>query len=517
MKAARSFCTRTPKGFVPWPFKYRQELSCEVSALTSKGLGVCRVALEEESSRVAGKEHRTWVVMVPWVLPGELVRVGVFRNHTSWSEADLLAVETPSPHRIVPPCPHFGACGGCQYQHIDLAEQRRLKSVQVADALKRIGGPAVLDAAREVVCCTADGEAISVPAARGAAGNGYGYRTKLTPHHHGNRSFGSGNGVNSGVNSKIATTMAIGFNRVRSPLPGCGGRGLVDVPRCEIAHEAINAALPEVRKREITRVQASADTAADGTTRKRGRRRRGNGATLLLRAHAPSEDDAATMMVCTDHSEVVTQVLHLRAIHDQNCSTNAKASTTQLLRLRHRAGDFFQNNSVATEMLVDFVREHATVHAAGTALLVDCYSGSGMFALACAPYFPQVIGVEVAASAVEMARDNAALNGIDNARFIAADATALFAELPSETGPVTAILDPPRAGCDEQFLRQLLHLKPHRVIYISCNPATQARDAQQLVQGGYSIVAVQPFDMFPHTRHIECVIVFECPVANVVS
>ena len=506
---ARSFCTRTPKDFVPWPFAYRQELSCEVSALTSKGLGVCRVAVEPDVS--GGGENlsrRTWVVMVPWVLPGELVRVGVFRNHSSWSEADLLAVEAPSPHRVVPPCPHFGACGGCQYQHIDLAEQRRLKSLQVADTLERIGGPAVFDTVKEALGHTGDGT-VAVPVARGESGDGYGYRTKLTPHHNGNRASGAGDGA--GTND---AAVAIGFNRARSPLPGSGGRGLVDVPRCEIAHDAINAALPEVREREHARMQASADSATSSGKRNRGRRRRGKGSTLLLRAHMPSGGDAAAMAVCTKHSEVVTQVLRLRAIRAKSCSVDAEADATQLLHLRHRAGDFFQNNSAATEMLVDFVREHAMVHATDDALLVDCYSGSGMFALACAPYFPQVIGVEVAASAVEMARDNAVLNSVSNARFVAADATALFAELPLETGPMTAILDPPRAGCDEQFLVQLLDLQPRRVIYISCDPATQARDAQRLVQAGYSIVAVQPFDMFPQTRHIESVIVFDCPATK---
>jgi len=143
--------------------------------------------------------------------------------------------------------------------------------------------------------------------------------------------------------------------------------------------------------------------------------------------------------------------------------------------------------------------------------LVDCYCGSGLFAISAALHFDTVVGIEINNKAVKEATDNAVANNITNCQFQAATAEAIFADIqdfPRDT--TTVILDPPRKGCSEDFLAQLYKFAPRRIVYMSCDPTTQARDAQGIVgTGGYTITSVQPFDLFPQTRHIECLMIFE--------
>ena len=136
---------------------------------------------------------------------------------------------------------------------------------------------------------------------------------------------------------------------------------------------------------------------------------------------------------------------------------------------------------------------------------MDAYCGSGLFALAAARAFERVAGVEISATSVDFARENAAANGIANATFLAADAGAIFAGLDFSASDTVVLIDPPRRGCDEIFLRQLFAFGPRTVIYVSCDPATQMRDLRQFFTAGYRLSRVQPFDLFPQTRHLECV------------
>jgi 23S rRNA (uracil1939-C5)-methyltransferase/tRNA (uracil-5-)-methyltransferase len=173
------------------------------------------------------------------------------------------------------------------------------------------------------------------------------------------------------------------------------------------------------------------------------------------------------------------------------------------LSLQFAAGDFFQNNPFLLPRLVDHVAREAA--AGGARFLVDAYCGSGLLGLAAAPRFERVVGVEVSASAVRWARDNAARNGRTNCEFIAADAGAVFAGLPFAGADTAVIVDPPRKGCDGAFLAQLAAFAPRTVVYVSCNPETQARDIATLRASGYDCLRMQPFDMFPQTRHVEAV------------
>jgi len=422
------------KKFNAHPFAYHQEIELEIATLTNHGLGLGRVRLGEEGSEVrrpvrqspgdggglAEQDGGGWVVMVPFTLPGEKVRARVYRNHKNYSEADLVAILQPAAGRVAPRCPLFGRCGGCQYQHLAYAEQLAWKRRQVAELLEHMAG--LIFAVEPVVGSPRE----------------YGYRSKLTPHFAAPGAF------------------PIGFLRQGSRFE------IVDVPRCEIATEAINARLGEVRA-------AVREKAAAGAFER--------GATLLLR-------DAGGA-VTTDFSAVVTEEVGA-------------------LRLRFLARDFFQNNPFILPAFVEHVRREAA--ASGARFLADCYCGSGLFALSAAGSFEWVAGVELSGTSIAFARENAAANGIANATFVASDAAALFAGLDFPAAETVVVIDPPRKGCDESFLHQLFAFRPRAVVYVSCDPATQMRDLRHFIAAGYRVAKVQPFDLFPQTRHLECVI-----------
>lgn len=240
---------------------------------------------------------------------------------------------------------------------------------------------------------------------------------------------------------------------------------IVDVPHCPIATPAINEALPEVRLK-IRK------------TTPKGKKKRG--ATLLLRETMEG--------VVTDETEYVTERVGNRVF-------------------QFKAGEFFQNNPFILPAFADYVTASAAI---GTRYLIDVYCGAGLFSLCAADRFERVMGIEVSAAAVTLADSNAALNRIKNAEFRNGEAEAIFDEVVGFPGDETSvIIDPPRRGCDEAFLRQLMTFAPRRIVYVSCDPSTQARDLKILQEGHYWIVEIQPFDLFPQTRHIENVAVLE--------
>ena len=234
---------------------------------------------------------------------------------------------------------------------------------------------------------------------------------------------------------------------------------IIDVPQCTIAMKTINDALPEIR----------AGIHAKAHSFKRG-------STILMRA---TGDRVETDFRATA-SERVGEL------------------TFQFL-----AGDFFQNNPYILPAFTGYVAQQAA--ADGVRFLVDAYCGSGLFALTLAGRFEKVAGVEVSETSCEWARKNAAANQISNATFLTASAEDIFAEINFPAAATAVVIDPPRKGCTPEFIAQLVKFSPARVVYVSCDPATQVRDLKLLAEGGYQLADVQPFDLFPHTRHLECV------------
>ena len=396
--------------------------------------------------------------MVPFTLPGERVRVRVFRNHRNFSEADLVEVLTPSPHRVAPRCPLYGRCGGCQYQHLAYPEQLAWKQRQVTELLEHLAG--IVFAVEPVIGSPRE----------------FGYRSKITPHFNARK-------------DPAITNFPIGFLRQGTRFD------IVDVPQCDIATEAINETLVEVR------ASVRARAAAGEFPR---------GATLLLR------DAGGT--VATDYDASITEEIVLpcpgdgripelkvgRVVPDEPRLTGTVRPASNRLRLRFLARDFFQNNPFILPAFVDHVRTQAA--ASGARHLVDAYCGSGLFALSAAPSFERVAGVEISATSIACAKANAAANGIANAAFFAGQAAEIFAGLAFSPAETVVVIDPPRKGCDEPFLQQLFAFGPRAVVYVSCDPATQMRDLRHFLAAGYRLQRVQPFDLFPQTRHLECVI-----------
>ncbi|MBM3852838.1 MAG: class I SAM-dependent RNA methyltransferase, partial [Verrucomicrobia bacterium] len=407
------------------PFAYHTELELEITKLTNLGVGLGRIRLEAtaaspSSAISAGTSPGDgWVVMVPFALPGERVRARVFRNHRNFSEADLLEVLRPAPERIAPRCPLFGCCGGCQYQQFAYPAQLEWKRRQVVELLEHLAGLAGFPVAPVI-----------------GSPREYHYRTKITPHFAAPRRADRPGRAASGASLAAAAAapasaedFSIGFLRQGTRFD------LVDVPHCPIATEAINTRLATLR----AEIRARADSFR-------------RGATLLLRE--------AGGRVTTDYDAVITEEI----------AQDTPPAPARTLRLRFLARDFFQNNPFLLPAFTRHVREQAA--AGGARFLVDAYCGSGLFALTAAPAFARVAGIEISASSVHFARENAAANGLANATFLAGDAAAIFAGLdptfrPAETA---VVIDPPRKGCDERFLHQLLAFAPRTVVYVSCDP-----------------------------------------------
>lgn len=269
----------------------------------------------------------------------------------------------------------------------------------------------------------------------------YGYRSKITPHFERPR--------------QGEKDFPIGF------LAAGTSRRIVDIPQCPIATDAVNEALPRLREQMRSR-------AARGEFRR--------GVTMLIRETLEG--------IVTDHKAPVSE-----RVGD--------------LTLKFVAGDFFQNNPFILPEFVDFGVRAARGNGE-CRYLVDTYCGSGLFALSAAKYFEKVLGVEVSEDAVIKARENAKANGLRNCEFTAGSSEIIFAKVTFPPEETALIIDPPRKGCDEAFIAQMLAFAPRRVVYVSCGPDTQARDLQLILASGkYALEEVQPFDLFPQTRHIE--------------
>lgn len=399
-----------PKNFNPEPFRYHEEIELAIEDLTNLGQGV---------ARAGGR-----VVFVPYALPGERVRARIWRNKKQYSEADLMEVLTASPDRVEPECGLFGTCGGCQYQHYGYAAQLDWKRQQIRDLLGKMAGLEV-----PVNPCLGD------------PGHTYGYRSKITPHFR---------------RPPEMEGTAIGFQKSFS-------RAIVDVSRCPIASEGINAALPAERARLKS---------GKGGFRK--------GGTLLLRDTAEG--------VVTDMKAVVRE-----RVGD--------------FSFKFVAGEFFQNNPHMLPRLVEYALGQA--RGEGIDCLVDAYCGVGVFGICGHAGFREIAGIEVSEPALELARSNATENGVANIRFELGVAEAIFGGLSFDPRKTTVLLDPPRKGCDGCFLEQVLAYGPARMVYVSCGPDTQARDLKVLNEGGYRVLDVQPVDLFPQTRHIETIVTLE--------
>lgn len=236
----------------------------------------------------------------------------------------------------------------------------------------------------------------------------------------------------------------------------------VDVERCPLVSEPMNERLAELREEVVAKAETKAYR---------------KGATLLIREHA----DGVT--------------------NDPKAIIREKVGS---IVFSFTAGEFFQNNPYILESFTRYVRTQAAK--SGARHLVDAYCGSGLFCLTAAKDFETAIGIEVSEHSVKWAKQNATDNRMSNASFVLGDAASIFEQIEFSGDDSAVIIDPPRKGSNEAFLSQLIDFGPKTIVYVSCNPATQMRDLNLLLGGGYAIDEVQPFDLFPQTKHLECVV-----------
>jgi len=361
-------------------------------------------------------------------------------------------VLTAAPDRTAPRCRFFGECGGCQWQHLTLAAQRTAKAAVVAEQLARLGGLHDVNV-RPLL----------------APGDPWAYRARIT----------------LALEGRL-----LGFRRARS-------HSLVAIDDCSIADPALVAHLDVARD-----WVAALRTVPDRVTLARA----AGGVVLVadIRRRPASADVTATETLLARHASVRGAVLAGTGARAVVGDPHVLMPLEPDLQLEVPADVFTQVNAAANPVLVATVLELAALRPGARAL--DLYCGAGNFTLALGRRGVDVLGIERSAVAVDAGRANAARLGVTDARFACGPVAAELARLPVEALDAI-VLDPPRSGAAE-IVAQLVARRPHRVVYVSCDPATLARDARDLVAGGYHLACIQPIDVFPHTYHIETVAEF---------
>ncbi|KAF7715581.1 tRNA (uracil-5-)-methyltransferase [Penicillium ucsense] len=457
------------------------EIELTVSDLSSTGDGL---ALSEN------KDH---VYVVPFTVPGDKVRVKVIRHcpAQSYTITDFLSVIEPGPQRddSLIKCQYFSKCSGCQLQMMSYEDQLAHKRRIVEKAYANFSGliPELVPAV---------GDTFPSPMQ-------YGYRTKLTPHfaHGGARKKSNADGQES----QDVQVPPIGFcykNR----------RADMDIEDCPLGTDIVRRGLKSERKRVAENIRSYK-----------------KGATLLMRestsrirkdeSGAETEQKDLNGLTSTAGADTGDVIRTDRGtyIEEKRCITDNNATTVEYVDdyiFSNKAGAFFQNNNSILSGFTEFIRSHALPpnndqDPTPIKYLLDAYSGSGLFTITLSTIFKSSLGVDVAGDSIVSARENAKANNLPNTGFAAADAAVLFKDVPYPADQTLLVIDPPRKGCSDDFLQQLLAFKPRRVVYVSCNVHTQARDVAVMVQGDekqdvrYEIESIRGFDFFPQTGHVE--------------
>jgi len=437
-----------------------------------------------------------YVVFVPGGVPGDTVRVRLTQARARFGRGAIESIDRPSPDRVEAPCPYFGRCGGCRLQHLRYEAQLALKTKQVTDCLQRLGGIGAFEM-RPIL----------------PAPEIYGYRNKM----------------------EFTVARADAGERVvpkgRRLDPGAGGEGpvvglheadrydvVLDIERCLLQSDRMNALLDEARRFIADRRLTVYDQeSGEGLLRfLMLREGKGTGEAMVnMVTSAPSVSELEPLVGraqarVPETSSVVLNVNPKKASVAVGVEEHLLGGRDHIreslggLTFQVSAGSFFQTNTAQAERLFGLVLDAAAL--TGEETVLDLYAGTGAISLLLARRCRRVFGIEVAPAAVADAVRNAEVNGITNCTFLAGEVRFALPELISRgVAADVAVCDPPRAGFHPKALAALATLAPARVVYVSCNPATLARDVGDLARSGYRVEWVQPVDMFPHTPHIEVV------------
>ena len=445
------------------PVTKNQDYEMNIERLGTNGEGV---------GRVDG-----FTVFVEGALAGERVLVKIVKIARTYAYGKLLHIIQKSSHRIEPRCPYFKACGGCQLQHLTYDAQLDYKTEKVRDALERIGH------LKDVTVRPAIG--MDEP---------WKYRNKAQ--------FPVGS---------VKGRPALGFYAARS-------HNLINIEQCPIQHEVINRVVSLMREFIQTyNIPVYEESTQRGILRhvviKVGFRSHQLMVIVVTNGELPRKKELISLL--RDGLPGITSIIQNIQTEKTNVVLGKKSitlwgsdfilDTIGNLKFRISPLSFFQVNPVQTEKLYDKVLEYANL--TGKEKVVDAYCGIGTISLFLAGKAAKVYGVEAIPQAVRDAKENARLNGIENAEFLEGRSEAVLPRL-SGLGlhPDVVVVDPPRKGCDPKLLNAIVKMAPERMIYVSCNPATLARDLNLMSENGYQAEEVQPVDLFPQTMHVETVV-----------
>ena len=442
-----------------------------------------------------GKSLGRWnelVTFVPYGAPGDIVDVQITRKKHSFAEGNIVRMVQPSELRIEPLCEHFGVCGGCKWQHLPYEYQLRCKQQQVVDALERIAK-------------------VEIPPIRPILGSSQitHYRNKLE-FTFSNKCWLTREQLDSG--KEFTDRNALGFH-----IPG-GFDKVLDIKRCWLQDDISNEIRLFLKQYCIEHGYSFYDIKAnEGLMRMVMIRVASTGEIMLVVVFSEPNQQAIhdVMGAIKTQFPQITSLMYVvnmkvnDSITDQDVLLYSGRDyiEEEMEGLRFRIGpkSFYQTNSRQAYELYKVARDLAEL--TGDELVYDLYTGTGTIANFVAGRSKQVIGIEYVPEAIDDAKLNSRVNGIDNTLFYAGDMKdVLTDEFVARHGrPEVMIVDPPRAGMHEDVVKVILNAEPGRIVYVSCNPATQARDLA-LLDVKYKVTAIQPVDMFPHTHHVENVV-----------
>ncbi|GFN31669.1 23S rRNA (uracil(1939)-C(5))-methyltransferase RlmD [Paenibacillus xylaniclasticus] len=425
--------------------------------------------------------YKRKAVFINGALPEEVVKAKIVKVESGYLSAELVQIEKRSPDRQQPSCAVYDMCGGCQLQHMKYSAQLKAKEEIVRESFQRYAGVQELPM-RPII----------------GMEDPWGYRNK----------------------AQLQTGLA--GEDIITGLYAAGSHRLVDISGCAVQHPTINRVIDQVKQvlKELN-IPIYNERTREGSVR-----------TIVARIGQATGNVQLTFITATDRLPdskrlaarireaipVVTTIAH----NINNGKTPLIYGDKTIIlwgneRLDEKLGNvkfalspraFFQLNPEQTVKLYNAAKEAAQL--TGSELVVDAYCGTGTIGMWLAPDAREVRGIEVIAEAVKDARANAAVSGIENVRFYEGRAEQLLPEWVKQgIRPDVVVVDPPRTGCERPLLEALAVAKPKRIVYVSCNPSTLAKDCRVLLDSGYRLEWVQPVDMFPQTSHVECVILME--------
>lgn len=432
------------------------------------------------------------VVFIPYGAPGDVVNIKLDKKKRSYAEAHIVDMLKPSPDRVAPVCEHFGVCGGCKWQHIPYESQLRHKRDQVVDALTRIAK-------------------VEIPEVNPTLGSKetFCYRNKLE-YTFSCKCWITFEDLRSG--REIADRNALGFH-----IPGAFDK-VLDIKKCWLQDDLSNRIRLFVRQYALAKGYEFYDIKAQqGLMRTLMVRIASTGEVMLIVVFARPEQEKIDDMMSAIAAEFpeITSLLYVvnqkvnDTIADQEVITYRGRDyiNEEMEGLQFRIGpkSFYQTNSLQAYELYKVARRMACLKPDD--LVYDLYTGTGTIANFVARQVKKVVGIEYVPEAIADAKLNSEVNGIDNTIFFAGDMKDVLTDgfIAEHGRPDVMIIDPPRAGMHEDVVNVILNARPERIVYVSCNPATQARDLA-LMDSLYRVEEVQPVDMFPHTHHVENVV-----------